>query len=593
MSKPMTVRHDLTIWRNDDYYEYPVRVVGLDLTDVALAMEIRFEGDAPGPALVSLLKVTEEVEGVRFLGVTLTDGLPTSQLGIRLDRSTLQSLGYDGVLGDTTVREYALLMGGRTRMMGRILMPAHAYGSDDAPAKRGPSKGIAPQTLAPDPGAIMTLTLDGGVTIEVDSSDLLKNTLGSAIGASEARANDLVQATRDPWRLLQGKLTTLLFGTSIYVNGYPTTTRAVFKIAIVGDSIGASQGASGAYTLPAQITAIFADLLPEVVLEIRVYAKPGSWQAQMAEQIDAMLEDGFVPDLVLIVTGTNDGSTSIYHSLEGPVVFARELAKNIKRFQDMGAVAAVVSKPPPHPTQSLIEGRFDFSPDFFPTVPSTGFVAGDDDFQTLTYSASAQTIATNIPGQFKLYGNGWFAPNQWFRVKEGVFGPDALFCHVADWDVPGTVLHVDDGNGGPVIPFDVVTRKGGWQACINARTQLVPARNENDLSRPAGVPADVLLAVEPRDLNGNGVLIDASLRHLVIERITAEVTVQMAAIRVPFGEEFTKELTSNASYDVVYLKNDGTAIDGYHPNNRGFSAFGRALRQVLVTAMFRVKASMA
>ncbi len=34
----------ITVWRNDDVYELPLRVRGLDLTNVALAMQIRMHG---------------------------------------------------------------------------------------------------------------------------------------------------------------------------------------------------------------------------------------------------------------------------------------------------------------------------------------------------------------------------------------------------------------------------------------------------------------------------------------------------------------------------------------------------------------------
>ncbi|WP_230769786.1 hypothetical protein [Sphingomonas sp. Leaf4] len=48
----------ITVWRNDDVYELPLRVRGLDLANVALAMQIRMHGDASGPALIDLAKVT-------------------------------------------------------------------------------------------------------------------------------------------------------------------------------------------------------------------------------------------------------------------------------------------------------------------------------------------------------------------------------------------------------------------------------------------------------------------------------------------------------------------------------------------------------
>jgi hypothetical protein len=393
------------------------------------------------------------------------------------------------------------------------------------------------------------------------------------------RSSLLSQGAGDPWRNIRDKLTTLLFGTSVYADGYPTTTRTTIYFAIFGDSIGLSQGASGAFSLPAQITAIARELAPEVNVVVRVFAIAGSWQTQMAQQIDAMVAAGFEADFCFIVTGTNDGSASIFHSLEGPIVFRRELAKNIRRLARK-SVVCVVSKPPPHPTNMLLDGRCDFSPDFFPTFPSTGFVAGDDKFQALTYSASEQSIANSTPGAFKAFANGWLAPGQVFRVSPDVFG-EALFCHIKDWDEPGTKLFVDDGNGGPVIPYDITTLKGGYQARIDSRTQLVPARNENDLSRPVGVPADVPLAIEPRDINANGVLIDMSLRHVVIERITEEVAIQEGALFLPWGREIKKLLTSNLVYKRIY-----TGSEAYHPNDEVFALWGKCFRHLLAQLLY-------
>jgi len=358
--------------------------------------------------------------------------------------------------------------------------------------------------------------------------------------------------TRDRYFAMQQKIRNGRFGTSVMANGFPTNFAKVpLNVAIFGDSVGAGQGASTNFTPASQITAAINYVFPEFSPVVKVYAIPGSWQAQMYDQIAKMITDGFVPDLCIIISCTNDGRAPIWHSLQGPLVFNDILYRNIGILQQMGATVWTVSKPLPHPTRSLAGGIFDASPDFFISYPSTSFVAGDG-FQRFDYSLSRQSITSSTGGQFKIYANGWLAPGQYVRIDERVFGR-VLFARITDWDAPGTTLFVDDGAGRPIIPSDASSTVGLYQARINERTQLIPARNENDLSRPAGVAANIPLSVEPRDLNGNGVMINCSLRHLVLNSIQEQVSRQRAVTCLPWAQEVHRQfITSNAGWDTIY-----------------------------------------
>jgi hypothetical protein len=139
-SKPTTARHDLTVWRNDDVFEYPLRVIGPDLTSVDLRMQARLQGDTPGLPALDLSKVTNgNAEGIRVAGVTTVDGVKHNDVRIRINKSTMQNpakFPYAGGIGDTSWLEYAFLIGGRTRLTGKIFVPPHPYGSDNAPTNR-------------------------------------------------------------------------------------------------------------------------------------------------------------------------------------------------------------------------------------------------------------------------------------------------------------------------------------------------------------------------------------------------------------------------------------------------------------------------
>lgn len=184
-----TARLDLSIWRNDDVYEFPLRIRGADLTNTTMTMHIRLGRDVPGYPLVALAKVTNgNAEGLRVAGVTIEDAVPVTDLRIRINKSTRQDLPYAGEIGDDAVLQYALVIGGKTRLVGQARILAHAYDSDAAPANR-PAGYSSGQSAAPSEGATLTIQQDGGATITLDGADL--------IGASVALAESYAGVSED------------------------------------------------------------------------------------------------------------------------------------------------------------------------------------------------------------------------------------------------------------------------------------------------------------------------------------------------------------------------------------------------------------
>lgn len=173
-----TARLDLWIWRNDDVYEFPLRVIGPDLRGVELKMEARLIGDTPGPASIALATVTNgNAEGIRLADTTFDDrGNAINDVRIRLNKSTRQDpvkVPYMGELGDTASLSYALLIGGVTRLVGRIYAPAHAYGSDNAPVSRPIGYGQAGQGGSPAISATLEISQNGGAAISVGGLDVI------------------------------------------------------------------------------------------------------------------------------------------------------------------------------------------------------------------------------------------------------------------------------------------------------------------------------------------------------------------------------------------------------------------------------------
>lgn len=179
-----TGRLDLSVWRNDDVWEFPLRVRGPNLTGVALRGQIRLAPDTPGDPLVNLATVTvANAEGIRLASATLVDGAWTNDVRIRLNKSTRQGLPYAGELGQSTPLAWAMQIGGRTRLTGSIFILAHTIDSDTAPTDR--PFGFGGASGLPSAGATLTINAEDVVALVIDGADLIGDFAGRAETAAE------------------------------------------------------------------------------------------------------------------------------------------------------------------------------------------------------------------------------------------------------------------------------------------------------------------------------------------------------------------------------------------------------------------------
>jgi len=204
-----TARLDLSVWRNDDVYEFPLQVRGVDLTGTPMVMQVRSEPDTPGAPFIDLATVTNgNAQGIRLAGVTLDGAVSVSDVRIRINKSTLQSLPYVGEVGDASPFAYAFLIAGTTRLVGQLIVLAHAYGSDAAPSGRPDGYG-SPNAYGPATGATLTISATGGATLIIGGADLIEGlidkardaadaALASATAATEAAANITASAENIP-----------------------------------------------------------------------------------------------------------------------------------------------------------------------------------------------------------------------------------------------------------------------------------------------------------------------------------------------------------------------------------------------------------
>lgn len=207
-----TARLDLAVWRNDETYEFKLRVRGLDLSSAALRAQVRQAPDAPGAALVDLFQVQNaNAEGVRLAGVAVEAGIPVSDVRICIDKATRAALPYAGELGDSIALTWVFTINGVTRLVGDFVVLAHALASDSAPTNRPAGAGLRSQ---PYPGASATLTIaqDQGATVSIDGVDQILPLLANAQTAVDAavaaianpRPASLSDAARNRVMLVEG-----------------------------------------------------------------------------------------------------------------------------------------------------------------------------------------------------------------------------------------------------------------------------------------------------------------------------------------------------------------------------------------------------
>lgn len=185
--------YTIATFRNDPApFEFPVRVRGMDLTNISLALEIRLAPDTPGVPYIALAKVTNPaVQGLRVAGVTTINGFIESDLRIRIDKASLQGLPYAGELGDATPLSYALVLGGRTRMCGPFVVLPSSYGSDAAPVDRISLGGAQRAMSQTEGGVLLTIDADQVVVLEISGFDVVAAQAAIATAAA-SQAEQLV-----------------------------------------------------------------------------------------------------------------------------------------------------------------------------------------------------------------------------------------------------------------------------------------------------------------------------------------------------------------------------------------------------------------
>jgi hypothetical protein len=192
-------RWDLTVRRNDDVWERPLRVIGPNLTGVDMRAQIRLTGDTPGAPLADLPLVTNgNAEGVRLAGAPQqqANGAWLNDVRFRLNKSTRQALPYSGEIGEGATFEWGFLIAGVTRIQGKVNVPPQVYGSDNAPLSRPPSYGSSfASTASFDAGASLMISQDGGAQLIIDGADLVGRIEAGARNSAE-RAEAALLATQ-------------------------------------------------------------------------------------------------------------------------------------------------------------------------------------------------------------------------------------------------------------------------------------------------------------------------------------------------------------------------------------------------------------
>ncbi len=236
----------LDVWRNDDVYEFPLRVRGPDLTGIAMRAQVRLAPDTPGAPLIDLALTTNgNAEGIRLAGVSTIDGVITNDVRIRLNKSTRQALPYAGEMGDAAVLAFAFQIAGRTRLFGAMRILASAIDSDAAPASRSTGYGAC-VTSAPSAGGSLTIADDNVVALTIDGVDLIGPVFSEAAalaqasavaagqssgsaGASAATADDRATQANTALNAIMAALGGYPHGTTLSA---PVTSRALLRTAV-------------------------------------------------------------------------------------------------------------------------------------------------------------------------------------------------------------------------------------------------------------------------------------------------------------------------------------------------------------------------
>jgi hypothetical protein len=185
--------------RRYEVARFSIAVEGIDLTGVPMSMQVRLQRGTPGAPLIQLDTVTTAAAaGLKLDSVTVTDGVPTSVITGRINKSTMddpQKVPFTGEVGQDDVLAYAMqwTLGGdaQTRIEGDFIVRDSAYGSDSAPLNRPAGYG-ATSRMASAGGAATLSFGDQVIKVSIAGAELLAPIAGS-VSASAATAQTAAQ----------------------------------------------------------------------------------------------------------------------------------------------------------------------------------------------------------------------------------------------------------------------------------------------------------------------------------------------------------------------------------------------------------------
>lgn len=369
------------------------------------------------------------------------------------------------------------------------------------------------------------------------------------IEAAEARSRDLVNNTRDPLLRIRHKINEASLGGFTVNNGDIVVTKQYIVVSSLGNSLFVGQGAQPSDS-PGEI---FCDELRKAFPWVDVYhdnyAIPGSWFANFESlMIDdqslpehgskpgilkshqaAMAPGGDgrrrMPDIVLMGTPSNDSLPNLFNAAQPPYAFNDISNHLLERLTgpEFNAMVIGYNGPMYDVKRALLLGdgggipRMLLGPSFTMLWPFNGFY-GFDDTNVYTYDVASQTITSAVPGIFEqgLFDNNLLTADgrSWLWVDE--FNKT---MRIIGRDSTNSILTVDDGAGGPAIPENRTSLRGVRQGNFDNYRQVIPIRNNDDLSRPATAPADAPLAIESRPFGPNGEYVNVSTRLTIENQI--------------------------------------------------------------------------
>ena len=185
-------RLPLAAWRNELCVR-TIRFVGLDLTGVDMRMQVRLRPNSP-TALFSLATVTSSsAEGLKLDSVVTTDGIPTSAVSLRINKTTMADatkVPYSGEPDTDTPLSYAIQLGGTsvgaTRVYGQFIALATVMDSDAAPVGGIPAGYGSAGSSVPLWSAAQVTFSNDDITVSIDGIDLLAPLITRATEAAEA-----------------------------------------------------------------------------------------------------------------------------------------------------------------------------------------------------------------------------------------------------------------------------------------------------------------------------------------------------------------------------------------------------------------------